>query len=99
MAHTMRKRCEQDPQLPGAYIFTTIKRIGESKWTNEELEKFVDAIREHGKDFKKVSARIGTKDFKQTRVQVEIMKVKFETNPELPDADILPLLQAKTDRW
>ena len=34
-------------------------------WTTEEQEKFIEAIRAHGKDFKKIEEHIGTRDRRQ----------------------------------
>ena len=51
----MKLKFEKNKELSGADILPTLQGRTNSKWTNEERVKFVEAVRLHGKNWKKVT--------------------------------------------
>lgn len=55
------------------------------RWTKEEHERFLEALKMHGRDWKKVQLYVGTRTTTQTRSHAQ--KYFAKTSRQLPDAD------------
>lgn len=51
----------KDPSLEDADLLPLLKDRQPCKWTEEEKQRFLEAVREHGKDFVKIIAAVGSK--------------------------------------
>ena len=78
MAQCLMLKFEKKPHLPGADILPILKDKKHTKnaWTNEETQKLIDGLKKYGKDFKKLSEYIESRDYLQVRYQVNAMKKK-----------------------
>ena len=54
--------------------------------------KFDEAVRMHGKDWKKVAQHIGTKDISQVRSYLVTLRSLIKKNPDSLGVDILPFI-------
>ena len=55
----------------------------------------LDAIDEHGKEWRKVAEYVGTRDYKQVQSYCKSLVKKLYCNPELRGAHLLPVLEIK----
>ena len=62
-------------------------------WSEDEIEKLLIALKEHGSRWTKVAASLGSRSHLSVRLQVKQMIKKAEDDPSLPDASILNNLQ------
>ena len=67
-------------------------------WTKDEQEKFIDAVREHGRNWKKIADIVSTKDINSVRSHAIQMRIKFEKHPELEGADIVTILKSSGEK-
>jgi len=58
-----KNKWRKNPSLEGAYLRSKLKPANKL-WTDQEKQRFLDAIREHGKDFDKIAAAVGTRSRK-----------------------------------
>ena len=63
-----------------------------TKWTESELQKFNDAVREVGNKSIQISSIVGSKTDKQVRWQIESIRKRFKRNPAMPNADVAKIL-------
>jgi SHAQKYF class myb-like DNA-binding protein len=55
-------KTKQSTAVNGPYV---------GRWTKEEHEKFLEALKKHGKEWKKVAAHVGTRTVVQTRTHAQ----------------------------
>ena len=64
MAQSLMFKFEKHPELPGSDILPNLK--GKSRlfrpWTAEEKQTLIEAIREHGKDWKKIVPKFANRE-------------------------------------
>ena len=78
--------CNDDQQLSGRGL----------RWTPQETNSLIEAIRKHGRDWSKIVPLIPSRNPGMIRSMAQSLMIKFEKKPDLPDADILPILKDKT---
>lgn len=66
-----------------------------TKWTPDEHDRFLDALEKEGKDWKKITEAVGTKDRDQITNYGSKLTKKFRQNPSLKGAHLLEILEAK----
>ena len=92
-SRVMRLELEKNSELPGTDILSTLQKVrAVSRWTDEERDKFVEAVRLHGKNWPKVTQQISTRDISQVRSYSTVFRNLCKKNPEISGMDILPLL-------
>ena len=62
------------------------------KWTGKEIEDLIAAIREFGRDWVKVTAKLECKNIKAVIHKAERLRKMFTLDQTLPGSDILPIL-------
>ena len=65
---------------------------GKNVWTLNEHKKFIEAVRKHGKDYKKIVKHIGTRQYNSVATHAFNFKKLIRADPKHPDADILKIL-------
>ena len=99
-AKRLKKKFERDHNLLGADILPILQKKSEkfanrSWWTQDEYNKLIEGIREYGRgDWNKVTALVATKNKNAVCHKAESLKLKYKLSPDLPGADILPLLES-----
>ena len=63
-------------------------------WSQEEQEMLIDAIRDHGKNWKKITEIVGTRDKNAVCSYAFGLRTKLMNNPTMYGQDILPILQS-----
>jgi len=68
------------------------------KWTDEEHERFFDAIKTYGRNYVEISEAVGSKTTNQVKQFAERLKDKIKQNPGHKHAELLPMLQEEAKR-
>ena len=61
----------------------------QNAWTEEETEKLLEALSEHGRDWAKVALEVGTKSKYSVRTQTKALLLKLDESEDFPGAEIL----------
>ena len=64
---SLRDQYQRDSSLIGSEILPQLDLVCEQHWTEDEKSKFKEALKEHGKDFKKIAKAIPTRNQEQVR--------------------------------
>ena len=65
-------------------------------WNNDEREKFIALVKEHGKDPTLISKHVGTKDIKKVNDRCYRLVKMIEKDPTLPEAELLETLKSSS---
>ena len=66
------------------------------RWTHEEIERFTDAVRTYGNDYKKIVEIVGTKTYKQVERRIENVRKQLKRGDDIPNfVDLSILLERK----
>ena len=90
----MKQRLTKDPSLEGEDILPLLKQSC-SSWSEEDNQRFLDAVRQHGKNYDKIAEAIG-KTRKEVRSRAYLIKYK---RPNSVEAEILSILQTKSNEY
>ena len=66
------------------------------KWTDQEQDRFVNAVRMYGKDWQKITDHVGTRNIQSVRNFGIHLRYKLTTDSSHPDVEILEALNADT---
>ena len=101
-ARQLMKKFQKQPELPDADILQILeeKRTFKKRqpWTDKERDDLIAGIREYGKDWVKVTAKVATKNNKAVQHKAERLHQMFKLDPSLPDSDILQILNQRAQR-
>ena len=67
-------------------------------WTDAESKSLIEALREHGKAWKKVTEQVSTRDIGSVRSKAQQLVLMFEKNSDHPDAGILSILKGPIEK-
>ena len=64
--YSLAARIKKDPTIKGAHLLELIEKPQVQAWTEQENDRFFEALAMYGRDWDKVSEHVGTKDRKKT---------------------------------
>jgi len=88
---TFIKRIGADPNIEGADLLQIMRRVQKNTnlWTKDEQEKFITAMRIHGKNWAKIAEFVGTRDQQQCRSHRQKFVQRIKADPTIVGADLL----------
>ena len=60
-----------------------------TKWSDEEVERLLEAVKAFGKDYKKITEYVKTQDIGSVRLRCSYELHKHQKNTSLPDAALI----------
>ena len=64
-------------------------------WTSDEHSRFIFAVREHGKNWDKITEHVATRPKAMVASHFYHFKIKAKKNPGMADLDIIDILDSK----
>ena len=71
------------------FVSSIEKKPNAGRWTDEEHERFLQAIRDYGKDWSMVEGTIGTRSSNQIRSHAQKFVTKCEQEPDTEGAELV----------
>lgn len=70
-----------------------MKTRSQGKWTDDEHQRFVEAVKKYGKDYKQIVKHVGTRIYSSVATHAYNFKKEIKADPSLPNADLLSVLE------